>query len=67
LNVIGQVVVCYGVDWVIVLRPGPGEVDPLGLWDGRAGTDSKGAHPSFMPEQPAFDGSDVRVFRVTGG
>jgi hypothetical protein len=66
-SVIGQVIDAYGVDWVIVLRPGPGEVDPLGLWDGRAGTDSKGAHPSFMPEQPAFDGSDVRVFRVTGG
>jgi len=47
-----------------VLRPEPGELDPLGLWEGAAATDSEGAHPSFMPDEPSFEGDDVRVFRV---
>ena len=63
-SVIEQVVDAYGVDWVMVLRPGPGETDPLNLWDGAAGTDSEGEHPGFLPEEPAFEGDDVRVFRV---
>jgi 4-amino-4-deoxy-L-arabinose transferase-like glycosyltransferase len=62
--VIEQVVEAYGVDWVIVLRPGPGETDPLNLWNGSAGVDSHGEHPSFLPAEPAFEGDDVRVFRV---
>jgi 4-amino-4-deoxy-L-arabinose transferase-like glycosyltransferase len=63
-RVIEQVVDAYDVKWVIVLRPGPGETDPLGMWDGAAGTDSEGQHPSFLPDDPAFEGDDVRVFRV---
>jgi uncharacterized protein YbjT (DUF2867 family) len=63
-RVIEQVVRAYGVDWVIVTRPGPGTTDPLGLWEGAAATDIEGEHPSFMPAQPAFEGDDVRVFRV---
>ena len=59
-----RVVDAYGVDWVIVLRPGPGETDPLNLWEGAAGVDSQGQHPSFLPDEPAFEGDDVRVFRV---
>ena len=62
--VIEQVVDAYGVDWVVVLRPGSGETDPLNMWDGAAGTDSQGEHPSFLPAEPAFEGDDVRVFRV---
>jgi 4-amino-4-deoxy-L-arabinose transferase-like glycosyltransferase len=63
-RVIEQVVRAYGVDWVIVTRPGPGTTDPLGLWEGAAATDIEGEHPSFMPAQPAFEGDDVRIFRV---
>lgn len=60
-----QVIDAYDVTWVVVLRPDePGAVDPLGLWNGAAGTDSEGAHPSFLPLEPAFEGHDVRVFRV---
>jgi len=62
--VIEEVVDAYDVDWVIVLRPGPGETDPLNLWDGSAGTDSQGEHPTFLPAEPSFEGDDVRVFRV---
>jgi len=63
-RVIEQVVDAYAVEWVVVLRSGPGETDPLNLWDGSAGTDSEGDHPSFLPAAPAFEGDDVRVFRV---
>jgi hypothetical protein len=62
--VIEEVVRAYGVDWVIVTRPGPGTTDPLGLWDGAAATDIDGNHPAFMPPEPAFEGDDVRVFQV---
>ena len=48
----------------MVLSPGDGEPDPLNLWDGAAGVDSQGEHPSFLPAEPAFEGDDVRVFRV---
>ena len=62
--VIENVVDAYDVEWVVVLRPGPGETDPLNLWDGAAGVDSQGEHPAFLPAEPAFEGDDVRVFRV---
>lgn len=62
--VIDEVVDAYGVDWIVVLSPGDGEPDPLNLWDGANGVDSRGEHPSFMPAEPAFEGDDVRVFRV---
>ena len=63
-RVIEQVVDAYDVRWVVVLSPGDGEPDPLNMWDGASGTDSEGTHPSFLPDQPAFEGDDVRVFRV---
>lgn len=63
-RVIQQVVDAYDVRWVVVLRPGPGETDPLGMWEGAAGIDSDGEHPSFLPDEPAFEGDDVRIFRV---
>lgn len=63
--VVEDVVEAYGVDWVVVYRPGPGETDPLGLWDGAAATDSEGNHPAFLPAEPAFEGDDLRIFRVT--
>ena len=59
-----RVVDAYGVDWVMVTRPGPGTTDPLGLWDGADGTDITGAHPSFLPAAPAFEEGDLRIFRV---
>jgi hypothetical protein len=62
--VIEQVVDAYGVDWVVVLSPGDGEPDPLGLWEGAAATDSQGNHPSFLPAEPAFEGDDLRIFRI---
>jgi hypothetical protein len=65
--VIEQVVDAYGVDWVVVLRPGPGETDPLNLWNGSRGVDSQGERPSFLPAEPAFEGNDVRIFRVNEG
>jgi 4-amino-4-deoxy-L-arabinose transferase-like glycosyltransferase len=64
--VIEDVVDAYDVRWVVVLSPGDGEPDPLNLWDGAAGVDSQGEHPSFLPAEPAFEGEDVRIFRVNG-
>jgi len=66
-RVIERVVEAYDVKWVIVLRPSPGETDPLGLWDGASAIDSEGNHPSFMPAEPSFEGDDVRIFRVPDG
>ncbi|HYN64821.1 MAG TPA: hypothetical protein VES36_09490, partial [Candidatus Limnocylindrales bacterium] len=44
--IIGQVVDAYDIRWVVVtLQPGEAR-DPLGLWDGAAGTDSLGTHPT---------------------
>jgi 4-amino-4-deoxy-L-arabinose transferase-like glycosyltransferase len=61
---IGEVVDAYRVEWVVVTLP-PGESrDPLGLWDGAAGTDASGAHPDFLPAAPAFSAPRVRVFHV---
>lgn len=66
-DTIGQVVEAYGVRWVVVtLAPGQTR-DPLGLWDGAAGTDSTGAHPGFLPQAPAFEAPGVRVFEVVTG
>jgi hypothetical protein len=63
-NVIGQVVDAYDVQWVVVTLA-PGETrDPLGLWDGAAGTDATGGHPDFLPAEPSFEAPGVRVFRV---
>jgi 4-amino-4-deoxy-L-arabinose transferase-like glycosyltransferase len=62
--VIGRVVRAYHVDWVVVtLRPGESR-DPLGLWDGAAGTDAAGDHPDFLPAQPDYSAPGVRVFHV---
>jgi hypothetical protein len=63
-RVIEQVVDAYDVRWVVVLSPGDDEPDPLNMWNGSAGIDSEGAHPSFLPAEPAFEGDDVRIFRV---
>jgi 4-amino-4-deoxy-L-arabinose transferase-like glycosyltransferase len=65
-RVIGEVVDAYDVRWVVVLSPGDGQPDPLNLWSGAAGTDSEGERPTFMPDAPAFEGDDVRVFRIDG-
>jgi hypothetical protein len=29
--------------------------------------DSEGNHPTFMPDEPVFEGEDVRIFRVVDG
>jgi len=63
-RVLEQIVDAYEVRWVVVLSPGDGQPDPLSLWNGAAGLDSEGQHPSFLPSQPAFEGDDVRVFEV---
>ena len=64
IDVIEQVVEAYGVDWVVVTRPAPGQTDPLGLWNGAAATDITGAHPSFLGPDPAYEHGDLRIFRV---
>ena len=64
--VIRQVIDAYDVRWVIVLRPGPGETDPLGLWDGAAARDRDGNPATFLLAEPAFEGDDLRIFRVGG-
>jgi hypothetical protein len=62
---VAEVVEAYGVRWVVVTL-GAGETrDPLGLWDGAEATDSTGAHPSFLPADPAFSAPGVRVYEVT--
>jgi hypothetical protein len=63
-RVIGEVVDAYDVRWVVVLSPGDGASDPLNLWEGAAGVDSEGAHPTFLPDEPAFEGTDVRIYEV---
>jgi hypothetical protein len=65
-NVIGEVVDAYDVRWVVVLSPGDGQPDPLNLWDGAAGVDSEGEHPAFLPDEPAFEGTDLRIYEVVG-
>jgi hypothetical protein len=61
---IGQVVQAYRVRWVVVTLAPAQTRDPLGLWDGAAGTDSTGAHPAFLPGDPAFEAPGVRVYEV---
>ncbi|MEX0709718.1 MAG: phospholipid carrier-dependent glycosyltransferase [Chloroflexota bacterium] len=62
--VIGQVVDAYDVEWVVVTL-GPGQTrDPLGLWDGAAGTDAQDGHPDFLPAEPAYSAPGVRVYQV---
>jgi 4-amino-4-deoxy-L-arabinose transferase-like glycosyltransferase len=63
-SVIERVVDAYGVDWVVVTRPGPGKTDPLALWNGASAVDITGAHPSFLGADPAFERGDLRIFRV---
>jgi 4-amino-4-deoxy-L-arabinose transferase-like glycosyltransferase len=65
--VIGRVVDAYQVEWVVVtLRAGETR-DPLGLWDGAAGTDAAGDHPDFLPAKPDYSAPRVRVFHVLRG
>ena len=61
---VGEVVRAYGVDWVVVTLAAGEMRDPLGLWDGQDATDSTGAHPTFLPEEPTFSAPGVRVYRV---
>jgi hypothetical protein len=63
-DVVGTVVQVYDVRWVVVTLQGDETRDPLGLWDGAAGTDSQGNHPAFLPAEPAFEASGVRVYEV---
>ena len=62
--VIGDVIDAYDVRWVLVTRPGPGETDPLGLWDGAAARDIDGNAATFLPDHPAHESGDLRIFRV---
>jgi hypothetical protein len=63
-RVINKVVDAYDVRWVVVLSPGDDAPDPLNLWNGSAGVDSERQPPAFLPAEPAFEGDDVRIFRV---
>ncbi|MEO6577581.1 MAG: glycosyltransferase family 39 protein [Candidatus Limnocylindria bacterium] len=63
--VIAQVIGAYDVEWVIVQRPGPGEPDPLGMWEGAASSDSEGNAPTFLPAEPEYDSDNLRIYRVT--
>jgi len=63
-SIIGQVVDAYEVEWVVVTL-GRGETrDPLGLWGGAGATDASGRHPDFLPADPDYAASGVRVYRV---
>ncbi len=63
-SVIGSVVEAYDIRWVVVtLRPDETR-DPLDLWNGSAGTDIRGNHPTFLPVEAAFEAPGVRVFEV---
>jgi 4-amino-4-deoxy-L-arabinose transferase-like glycosyltransferase len=62
--IIGQVVEAYDIRWVVVTLQGDEARDPLGLWEGAAGTDSEGNHPAFLPAEPAFEAPGVRVYEV---
>ena len=62
--VVETAVDAYEVRWVVVdLATGEGR-DPLGLWEGSAGVDSRGRHPAFLPDEPAFEADGVRVYAV---
>jgi hypothetical protein len=63
---VAEVVRAYDVRWVVVTL-GAGETrDPLGLWEGAAATDSTGAHPTFLGEEPTLFAPGVRIYEVTG-
>ena len=62
--VIDKVIDAYEVRWVIVTRPGPSQTDPLGFWNGARARDVDGNRATFLPEQPAFESGDLRIFRV---
>jgi len=65
--VLADVIDAYGVDWVVItLAPGE-ERDPLGLWDGASSRDAEGNTATFLPDEPAFESSGVRIFRVRPG
>jgi 4-amino-4-deoxy-L-arabinose transferase-like glycosyltransferase len=61
---VAEVVRAYDVRWVVVTL-GAGETrDPLGLWQGAAATDSTGAHPTFLGEEPTLSAPGVRIYEV---
>jgi hypothetical protein len=62
--IVNGVVDAYEVRWVVVTLADGQERDPLGLWNGAAATDSTGAHPDFLPDEPVFSAPGVRVFEV---
>lgn len=61
---IAEVVDAYDVRWVIVMRSGPDATDPLGMWEGSGSTDRDGNAPGFLPDAPAYDSDDLRIFEV---
>jgi hypothetical protein len=63
-DVVEQVVEAYDVRWVVVTLAAGDTRDPLGLWDGAAGVDSRGQNPRFLPMSPAFEAPGVRVYEV---
>lgn len=59
-----RVIRAYDVRWVVVVL-GPGaDIDPLGLWEGRAARDADGRPADFLEARPAFDAPGVRIYRV---
>jgi 4-amino-4-deoxy-L-arabinose transferase-like glycosyltransferase len=62
--IVNAVVDAYQVRWVVVTLADGQERDPLGMWNGAAATDSHGAHPDFLPAEPAYSAPGVRVFEV---
>ena len=63
-DVLGRIVDAYGVDWVMVQLPEGAQRDALGLWDGPAGTDVNGNHPTFLADRPALDVPGLRIWAV---
>ena len=63
-DVLGRIVDAYGVDWVMVQLPEGAQRDALGLWDGPAGTDINGNHPTFLADRPALDVPGLRIWPV---
>lgn len=62
--VIHAVIQGFGVDWVVVSLAADEVRDRLGLWDGGAAVDANGNRATFLPDEPAFEGPGVRIFRV---
>ena len=63
-DVLGRIVDAYGVDWVMVQLPEGAQRDALGLWDGPAGTDVNGNHPTFLADRPSLDVPGLRIWPV---